>query len=74
MSEKRWNRIDCADMVFGVLEIGPNEYSKEPISLTVTATSRNDNDMTAWLSPADARLVAIQLNKLADAAEAAGPI
>jgi hypothetical protein len=55
-------------MVLGFLEVGPNEYGKQPITVTVAASSRDENDMTAWLSPAEARLLAIYLNKLADAA------
>jgi hypothetical protein len=74
MSERRWNEIECGEMVLGFLEVGPNEYGKQPITVTVAANSRNENDMTAWLSPAEARLLAIYLNKLADAADAAGRI
>ena len=72
--ERKWNAINCGEMTLGTLEVGPNEYSTQPISLTVVATSRHDTDQTAWLTPADARLLAIHLNKLADAADAAGHI
>lgn len=67
-----WNKINAPNTSVRDLEVGANEWGENPITVTIEATSRNDSDLTEWLSPNEARQIAAALIVLADAADAAG--